>query len=118
MISPRNSASAIAHLLAETKSKYLLVTKELVPLMEAALAIMETAGAERPESAAMPIYEDLFKDEVFAFLPPVQRTKIDDLAYIVHSSGMFRKLANHPLHSLQVLYRFYILPQTRKLETL
>lgn len=68
------------------------MTRELIPLVEAALAIMETSGTEKPETAAMPVYEDLFNDEHFDFLPPVQRTKMQDTAYIVHSSGTFKNI--------------------------
>lgn len=65
-----------------------------MPLFQAALAIMVATGTEEPKLAPMPVYEDLFKEGNFDFLPPIQRTSINDTAYIIHSSGKLRRFVS------------------------
>jgi hypothetical protein len=86
-VSPRNSPLAIANLLAKTNSKYLLATKELIPVVNAVFDNMETSGMEKPKFAMMPVFPQLFNHDEFEFLPRLKRTTIGDVAIIIHSSG-------------------------------
>ncbi|KAF4618234.1 hypothetical protein D9613_011556 [Agrocybe pediades] len=65
-ISPRNSASAVAHLIDKVDVKCILVGRDPAPtkLADDALEIMATQypGKDKPALSPMPIFEDLYLD--------------------------------------------------------
>ncbi|KIY53550.1 acetyl-CoA synthetase-like protein [Fistulina hepatica ATCC 64428] len=90
LLSPRNSAEAIAHLLMKMKVGHLLVSAEphMQQLARRALENIKTVG--NPDGhvhiCAMPQYEDLYTDQPYEALPEYR----DDPSaphIIVHSSG-------------------------------
>ncbi|GJE93533.1 acetyl-CoA synthetase-like protein [Phanerochaete sordida] len=89
-ISPRNSAAAVAHLLAQTCVAHVFVGAEpaLQDLARAALELMDRDTA-RPTLSTVPAFEELYADgkhEPVEPLPPY-RPQWDDPALIMHSSG-------------------------------
>ena len=89
-ISPRNSASGVAHLINKTGSKHIIVTPDLNPLVDAAIAILKEQGFEIPIVRLMPAFESLFPDddsEDFEYLPEPKLKGLDDPVIIMHSSG-------------------------------
>ncbi|KAF9649184.1 acetyl-CoA synthetase-like protein [Thelephora ganbajun] len=89
-VSLRNSASAVAHLIGKTGSKYLIVTPDFMPLTDAAIAILREKGSEVPAIQLMPAFKDLFPDddsEDFEYLPEPKLKGLDDPVLILHSSG-------------------------------
>lgn len=87
-LSPRNSSAAMAHLLTKTASEYLLVGPEpaLQELAAAALEMMRDSSTVLPHKAQMPIFEDLYTNAPFEFLPPLN-AEFDDPTIMMHSSG-------------------------------
>jgi len=89
-ISPRNSAPGVAHLIEKTGSKYIIVTPDLKPLADAAVAALKEQGSEIPLIQLMPAFEGLFPDhdpEDFEYLPEPKLKGLDDPTVILHSSG-------------------------------
>lgn len=89
-VSPRNSASGVTHLINKTGSKYIIVTPDLRPLADAAIAILKEQGSEVPVVRLMPAFRDLFPDddsEDFEYLPELKLKGLDDPVVILHSSG-------------------------------
>jgi hypothetical protein len=72
------------------------VTEDLVPLVNAALDVLETSGENKPKVAPMPLFAQLYNHDAVEFLPPVKHTSLQDVAIIVHSSG---KLSSFSLYS-------------------
>ena len=105
-ISPRNSAQAIAHLLAKTDTSHLFVGAE-ASLQELAAASLDGLSRERdaklPKLSTMPLFEDLYLDDHETTFKPLPSYKPDwnDSAFIVHSSGAF-SLAAPGIHSNDV----------------
>ncbi|KAH8100027.1 acetyl-CoA synthetase-like protein [Cristinia sonorae] len=90
-ISPRNSASAVAHLLTKTDAQHLIVGPEpsLQKLASEALRQMEDVSGMAPPTSVMPQYKDVMKEIPegdFELLPPF-RFRLEDVASIFHSSG-------------------------------
>ncbi|CAL1710450.1 unnamed protein product [Somion occarium] len=105
-ISPRNSVSAVAHLLTKTNSTHVFVGPEenLQTLAQSSIKLMQSQSANvgegwtAPKTWTMPIFEDLFpgfaatnantrgEEETFEYLPKV-KFSLDDLAIVTHSSG-------------------------------
>lgn len=90
-VSSRNSASAVAHLINKTGSKYIIVTQDLMPLTDAAIAIMAEQGFKVPVVQPMPVFEDLFPEEIsedFEYLSEPKLKGLDDPVCLLHSSGV------------------------------
>ncbi|KAJ3481757.1 hypothetical protein NLI96_g7439 [Meripilus lineatus] len=90
-ISPRNSPAAIAHLLAKTGTKNVLLGREpaFQHLSGAAFKILESQGNTPPKTALLPTFEELYvpnSEENFEPLPP-PTTTLYDIAHMFHSSG-------------------------------
>lgn len=93
VVSPRNSASAVASLINKTGSRYIIVTPDLKSLTDAAIAILKEQGFEVPAVQPMPAFEDLFQDddsEDFEYLPEPKLRGLDDPVFLLHSSGASR----------------------------
>lgn len=98
VISTRNNAAAITHLLSRTKARHLLVSRDasMQALAKAALEELEvgqdaTRTGKVVDTYAMPIYEDFFGDSgviggVERF-EPVRPKNLSDPLFIMHSSG-------------------------------
>ncbi|THH31711.1 hypothetical protein EUX98_g2485 [Antrodiella citrinella] len=90
-ISPRNSPSAVAHLLTATNALHLLTGPEpaFQDLASAAFDHMRATGEEPPVVSIMPSFDDIIKPTIesdFKFLP--QYTfRLHETANIFHSSG-------------------------------
>ena len=96
MISPRNSASAVAHLINKTESKFIIATPDLKPLTDAAVSILKERGFGVPTVQLMPTFKDLFADdnsENFEYLPEPKLKGLDDPVCLLHSSGVSRYLS-------------------------
>ena len=90
LVSPRNSAPGVAHLIEKTGSKYIIVTSDLKPLADAAVSVLREQGSEIPVIQLMPASKDLFPDHDpgdFEYLPESKLNGLDDPAIILHSSG-------------------------------
>jgi hypothetical protein len=90
-LSPRNSPQAIAHLLQETRTSYLLVGRQkgLHAAASESLDFIRAANGSIPKLGEMPLFEDLFLpagNEV-ELLPPLKSTDVDRIGLIIHSSG-------------------------------
>lgn len=85
LISPRNSAVALAHMFEKTRMQYLLVSEDLKYLATTAIGSMENP----PQIALMPKFEDLYSitDSQFEFMPPLRSRNVNDTSLILHSSG-------------------------------
>lgn len=94
-ISTRNSPGAIAHLLAKTQPSHFLVgpEKPWQDLAAASLKILEENNGLVPHVSTMPAFEDLYKDPSVQveLLPPFKPNR-DDIAFIMHSSGIYRHI--------------------------
>ena len=93
MISPRNSAASVAHLINKTGSQYIVVTPDLRPLVDAAFANLREQGSEMPVIQLMPTFKNIFPDDEsddFEYLPDLKNKGLDDPVCILHSSGMSR----------------------------
>jgi acyl-CoA synthetase (AMP-forming)/AMP-acid ligase II len=91
LVSPRNSSAAIAHLLTVTESDFLLTT----PDSATTNTVNGTVEALKADGGTvivrdMPRFEDLLPegDHDFEALPAMQTPSMDDIAIILHSSGM------------------------------
>ena len=94
MISPRNSAASVAHLINRTGSQYIVITPDLKPLTDAAIANSKEQGYKLPVVQLMPTFKDLFPDDDsddFEYLPDLKNRGLDDPICILHSSGMPRR---------------------------
>ena len=91
-ISPGNSAPALASLINKTGSRHIMVTPDLKPLIDAAIAILKEQGFEVPVVQPMPVFKDLFQEysENFEYLPEPKLKGLDDPVRILHSSGASR----------------------------
>ncbi|KIY43199.1 acetyl-CoA synthetase-like protein [Fistulina hepatica ATCC 64428] len=98
LISPRNSAVAIAHMLSTMQSRHLILSSEphIQHLGREAVAEMKTRQGIDLRTSAMPRFEDLFhctpenvsSHNIPSFVPlPVRNDDLDSLMAIVHSSG-------------------------------
>jgi len=92
LVSPRNSSAAIAHLLTVTGSDFLLTTPDAATSLVVG-GVLDAFKAEGKPILArdMPRFEELLpeKDNEFEPLPPMQTPTMDDVAIILHSSGVF-----------------------------
>ncbi|KAF9650627.1 acetyl-CoA synthetase-like protein [Thelephora ganbajun] len=89
-VSPRNSASAVAHLISKTGSQHIIATPDLKPLTDAAIAILKEQRSKIPVVQLMQTFEELFPDddsENFEYLPEPKLKGLDDPVCILHSSG-------------------------------
>jgi acyl-CoA synthetase (AMP-forming)/AMP-acid ligase II len=121
-ISPRNSPSAVAHLISKARISHLVIGDEpaMVSLANDAITILkeEYSTTAVPDVSYVPSFEDLFisasgtrptpEDLPFEYHGP------DATACIMHSSGnssnfLFRSMA-------KILHRFDCVPQTDLLD--
>ena len=68
-----------------------MLTLDLKPLMDAAIAILTEQGSTIPVIQPMPTFKYLFPDddsEDFEYLPVPILKGLDDPVFILHSSGM------------------------------
>ncbi|KAF9556254.1 acetyl-CoA synthetase-like protein [Agrocybe pediades] len=92
-ISPRNSASAVAHLIDKVDVKCILVGRDPAPtkLADDALEIMATQypGKDKPALSPMPIFEDLYLDTTPDNTDdiPFERRDPEETILYIHSSG-------------------------------
>lgn len=97
LISPRNSAPAIAHLLADTRANHVLVGHDQ-PIRDLASEAMNILQRDPkysdlpalPEVSSIPLFDDIYRpmEEPFKLLPPMKPDPASP-AVIVHSSGSF-----------------------------
>lgn len=128
LISPRNSAAAVARLVADTGTCHILLGHDqpIQDLASEALSIFKNDPKHRsppalPEVSLVPLFDDMYRptEEPFERLPP---TKFDprSLAVIVHSSGslvcMFLVLACC-LSSLHFSFRIYGISKADSLDS-
>lgn len=90
-ISVRNSANAVAHLIAKTGVDLLIVGPETSyqQLATSTMKLLADTGKIIPQLAIMPVYQDIYgrnTDAVHDPLPPLQ-TEMADIALYMHSSG-------------------------------
>ncbi|KAF5353868.1 hypothetical protein D9756_007248 [Leucocoprinus leucothites] len=91
-ISPRNSERGIANLLLKMKVEYIIVSKDDA-MQRVANGACELVRQEQQSLDVTlldaPSFQDLFSDPLRSFepLPPMQRTNVDSIALILHSSG-------------------------------
>ncbi|TFK52863.1 acetyl-CoA synthetase-like protein [Heliocybe sulcata] len=92
LISPRNSPSAIAHLLSKVKVSHVVVGSEgaLQELVKQSLDMFAAdENCTQPDVSKIPVFEELYnEDEEFQPLS-FERPDMDDPAIILHSSGKF-----------------------------
>lgn len=96
-VSPRNSPSAVAHLIFEAGVSHLLVGHEaaLVDLAKRAIDILQEShpGFRAPDMSYVPLFDELFlsvlDDRFSAEALPFEYMGPDATACIVHSSGEF-----------------------------
>lgn len=95
-ISPRNSATAIAHLINKVGVTHVLIGREqaLVDLANDAFTIVKQSYPSKslPDHSSIPIFEDLFLPPSEPMLSsqdvPYHRTDPDAVIIILHSSGL------------------------------
>jgi hypothetical protein len=113
LISPRNSPAAVAHLLTQTKAKYLWIGGGVVAtLANDALAQMDNES-DRPLLLPFPSFRDLYQCENASSLDEKNDETIVDMntsALILHSSGNFYESFDEYL--AEQLRRFDCLSQT------
>ena len=102
-MSPRNSPTAVAHLLHTTKTRHIFLGHEdsIHELSSAALEIVETEfpDDEPPTVSSIPLFNDLYVDEVNDQLEGVfnaQHRPQSALAFLLHSSGQSQVQACSP----------------------
>lgn len=91
-VSPRNSATAVAHLLTKTQADVVLVGPEpaMQDLAAAAFEIMRSADTPLPHQALLPLFHEIYLDVAMPFEPlPPTKWSLDDPGIILHSSGGF-----------------------------
>lgn len=95
LLSPRNSAAATAHLLADTQAEHILLGRDqpLQDLAAEALQILQgdpkySDLPKLPTTSLVPLFEDIYRpvDEASELLPPAKPDP-RSVAVIVHSSG-------------------------------
>ena len=90
-ISPRNSATAVAHLLQIAQVDHILVGHELAmqELVTSSFDILRRTKETIPSTSSIPQFKDLYGDSIagYELLPPMGTKKITDTAIILHSSG-------------------------------
>ncbi|EKM51198.1 uncharacterized protein PHACADRAFT_103930 [Phanerochaete carnosa HHB-10118-sp] len=97
LISSRNSAAAIAHLLKKVKVDHVLLGRE--PVMQdvyaEAVKIMKAGGETIPSDSPMPLWDELYAGErdKSELLPPIETYNFKDAGVVLHSSGKSRSLA-------------------------
>jgi len=114
-ISPKNSASAVAHLIDKTGTKHIIVTPDLEPLTDAAIAIMKERGLKVPVVQPMPAFNDLFPDddsEDFEYLPAPKFKGLEDPVCLLHSSGEPKLFDMQPIYMTIVVFRLRRVPET------
>jgi acyl-CoA synthetase (AMP-forming)/AMP-acid ligase II len=93
-ISPRNSASAVAHLIFEAGVSHLLIGHEpaMIHLAESAVTILKEKYplSVVPDVSYIPLFEDIFISDtpVVPEALPFEYHGPDATAYILHSSGI------------------------------
>lgn len=90
-VSPRNSATAIAHLLRQTGVSFIFVGGDvpLQNLANASLELLKGSDAPLPMICPLPSFRELYpkhSDPDFEFLPAMI-VRWDDPIIILHSSG-------------------------------
>ncbi|PBK62268.1 NRPS-like enzyme [Armillaria solidipes] len=90
-ISPRNSVTAIIHLMKSTNSKYLVVSGDATLQKLADVVCRERVADERIVTISMPRFADLYSSEPHSYQPlaPV-RPEWSQTAVVLHSSGTTR----------------------------
>lgn len=91
-VSPRNSATAVAHLLTKTQANVVLVGPEpaMQDLAAAAFEIMRSANTRLPHQALLPLFHEIYLDAAVPFEPlPPTKWSLNDPGIILHSSGAF-----------------------------
>ena len=95
-VSHRNSPEAVAHLLTRTKAQALLTTQDhgIQQVVEKALNDMRGDKVPVPTVHNMPTFGTLFPSDRAAVTPyiPAKAWAIDEIQFIIHSSGMSRSL--------------------------
>lgn len=91
-MSPRNSATAVAHLLVNTGAKHVLVGRDQamrdIAQQAVAIIIEQHPDATAPKLSDIPLFDDLFRgDEVDPNDVPLHHRQSDTLAFFLHSSG-------------------------------
>ncbi|KAF9460912.1 acetyl-CoA synthetase-like protein [Collybia nuda] len=91
-MSPRNSASAVAHLLVSTGAKHLFVGHDqaMRDIARQAITIITEhhPGVKVPELSDIPLFDDLFRgNEVDESNVLLHHRHSDALAFLLHSSG-------------------------------
>lgn len=96
-ISPRNSPTAVAHLLSKTSAAHIIVGREKTyqDLVSAALVSLkedfaESSGAAGIPFSSMPLFEDLYLSDWQSnptVPPPYGEPTLEDICMVVHSSG-------------------------------
>jgi hypothetical protein len=119
----RNSAPAIAHLIAKTGVDHLVVGREasMQNLANDALRILKDLGQKQPELSVMPTFEDYFVHITDAEIEdikaqiPLRRHTPDETAAYFHSSGKFQSVTMSFTHS-DLFIRNYGVSQAYKVE--
>ena len=92
LISTRNSAAAVAHLLPRVGIKHLLVSKDQAMQLLASTACEQVSSDGGPivNIHSIPLFESLYGhlSAPFEPLPPMKKPGLDSPALIVHSSGL------------------------------
>ena len=91
-ISPRNSPAAVAHLLTQVNVDLILVGREssMQDLANASFERLRASNVRVPQTAALPIFSDLFPANGHEVEPlPIMDYKADDTSLIMHSSGVY-----------------------------
>lgn len=108
LISPRNSAAAVAHMVEKTGTQYMLVSEDLRNLAMTAIESMQNP----PRIALMPNFQDLYPttEEDVEFMPPLRSRNLNDAAIILHSSGSAPRLSSK-CPSDPLVIRIYRIPK-------
>ncbi|KAI5119729.1 hypothetical protein M0805_008659 [Coniferiporia weirii] len=88
-ISPRNSPTAVAHLIKRAKVTHVLVGHEQASrrLLELSLGLMNDPGEERPRTSLMPGFEEMYTSDANFDPFPYVKPCLDSIAIILHTSG-------------------------------
>ncbi|KAI5119742.1 hypothetical protein M0805_008672 [Coniferiporia weirii] len=88
-ISPRNSPTAVAHLIRKTKVTHILVGHEQASrtLSDMTLELLNNDGEGKPRTSLMPSYEEIYTSDA-EFKPfPLVKPDLDSIVLYLHSSG-------------------------------
>lgn len=107
LLSPRNSPSAIAHLLKATKCRMLVhsTDKFVEDALSETLLLLRESGEANLSLCHLPSYSDTYgrRDHVQP-LPLLENVELDDIVLISHTSGMRSISYNNSIQYLQHTY--------------